>query len=142
MSLQLKNTKNIREQRNLYGIDCKNNINPLVNKNNIDNIYGVVVDVIDGGRYRDSIIIADEMDSPVDQQIRVFCSKDYSVGDKVLVRGAFRFGSPRTELTKYEMYHYEFWRVTPDIEISLEQELISKILLIEKRKLSMMSFTI
>ena len=26
-------------QRNLYGIDCKNNINPLVNKNNIDNIY-------------------------------------------------------------------------------------------------------
>ena len=86
-------------------------------------VIGVVVDVIDGGRYRDSIIIADEMDSPVDQQIRVFCSKDYSVGDKVLVKGRFRFGSPRTELTKYEMYHYEFWRVTPDIEIIENDEI-------------------
>lgn len=82
-----------------------------------EGVIGVVVDVVEKRNNADSIIIADAMDSPVDQQIRVFCSKDYSVGDKVLVRGAFRFGSPRTELTKYEMYEYDRWRGTPSIEI-------------------------
>ena len=81
-------------------------------------VIGIVVDVIEKGNSNDSIIIADAIDSPVDQQIRVFSAHlSYSVGDKVLVRGAFRFGSPRTELTKYEMYEYDRWRGTPSIEI-------------------------
>ncbi|MBR5650234.1 hypothetical protein [Pseudobutyrivibrio sp.] len=80
-------------------------------------VIGIVVDVIEKGNSDNSIIIADAMDTPVNQQIRVFCSpKEFDIGDKVLVEGSFRFGSPRTAITKYEMY-YERWRGTPNIKI-------------------------